>query len=280
MVGVKDITKIMNGEKKRRQQRRSLAIELIIDSIRHLPEVGQKVAETKILEFGSGDGFQISYLQTLGHVIASDIYVSENMKANHQSSFVQCDICAAPFRSNTFDLIFSNHVIEHVEDLNLAFRELKRIGKTDCIYAFSVPTALWLVISIPAYYYNILAWMLGKLFKHVTSDIASLASTREERRLTANENTRRTKKQFMMKILKSILPGGHGRYMGFFNCWRHFRVKEWRDLFQNNGFEVLGVEPLLLYAAAELPVLPAIRLPARFGWCSSILFLMRRVAEK
>lgn len=270
-----------NGEKKHKQRKRALEIELILNSIRRLPEMDSKVtAENKVLEIGTGDGFQIPYLQTLGHVTSSDIYMSENIRRYHQSSFVKCSICEAPFASNTFDLIFSNHVIEHIEDLDRTFQELKRIGKVGCVYAFSVPTALWLLLSVPAHYYNILRWVLRKLFRRANSDTASLAGALEEQQLDTKANTKRTKKQLMVKMLRSVLPGGHGCYAGFFNCWRHFRVKAWKALFQNNGFRILRIEPLLLYAASEWPIVPTTRLPARYGWYSSVLFLMERVVER
>jgi SAM-dependent methyltransferase len=270
----------VKGEKGRRRQRRSLEIEIITSILRHLPEMNQKAAaEREILEFGAGDGFQIAYLRTLGEVTASDIYVSENIRANHHGSFVEGDISKAPFAADTFDLIFSNHVIEHIEDLKSAFNELKRVGRDDCIYAFSVPTALWLVISIPAQYYNKLTWVLRKLFRRTSGD-ATAAGTLGARQAAARNGTGRTLRQIMGRIARAILPGGHGCYRGFINCWRHFRTKAWQATFRENGFEIVLIKPLLLYIAAELPLMPAFSLQAYRSWCSSVLFIMKRSGKK
>ena len=62
---------------------------------------------------------------------------------------MECGITKTPFDSGQFDVIFSNHVIEQVHDLKSAFRETQRIGTSSCIYAFSVPTNIWLLLSIP-----------------------------------------------------------------------------------------------------------------------------------
>lgn len=39
------------------------------------------------------------------------------------------DIYGLPFRGQQFDTVLSSHTIEHVEDPDMFFRELKRIGK-------------------------------------------------------------------------------------------------------------------------------------------------------
>lgn len=42
---------------------------------------------------------------------------------------VQADICELPFQDNSFDLIFCNHVLEHIPDDRKAIRELFRVLK-------------------------------------------------------------------------------------------------------------------------------------------------------
>ncbi|MEJ2719838.1 MAG: methyltransferase domain-containing protein [bacterium] len=44
----------------------------------------------------------------------------------------------APFDDGQFDVVFSNHVIEHIDDVTGALREVRRIGAASCIYAFFV----------------------------------------------------------------------------------------------------------------------------------------------
>jgi len=118
---------------------------------------------SEILEFGSGMGFQLPFLRRLGQVRASDIYDGLLPENAQGIDFSRCGIDNTPFKDEEFDLIFSNHVIEHVEKLNEAFVELKRIGKSDCLYAFSVPTNWWLLLSIPAQYANKVRAIIRKL---------------------------------------------------------------------------------------------------------------------
>ena len=52
---------------------------------------------------------------------------------------VRCDIQAMPFAANTFDVIFCNHVLEHVEDDAKAMRELYRVMRPGGFGIFQVP---------------------------------------------------------------------------------------------------------------------------------------------
>lgn len=52
---------------------------------------------------------------------------------------VRCDIMDMPFETNTFDVIFCNHVLEHVTDDHKAMQELYRVMKLGGFGIFQVP---------------------------------------------------------------------------------------------------------------------------------------------
>lgn len=52
---------------------------------------------------------------------------------------IHFDLHQAPFEDNTFDVIFCNHVLEHVEDANQCMRELYRIMKPGGFGIFQIP---------------------------------------------------------------------------------------------------------------------------------------------
>ena len=52
---------------------------------------------------------------------------------------VKCDIQDMPFEDNTFDVIFCNHVLEHVDDDKKAMSELYRVMKPGGFGIFQVP---------------------------------------------------------------------------------------------------------------------------------------------
>ena len=55
---------------------------------------------------------------------------------------VKADILDLPFEDNSFDVVFCNHVLEHIEDDTKAMRELYRVLKPKGIGIFQVPQDL------------------------------------------------------------------------------------------------------------------------------------------
>ncbi|MFV0539954.1 MAG: class I SAM-dependent methyltransferase [Aestuariibaculum sp.] len=55
---------------------------------------------------------------------------------------VKADICNLPFEDNTFDVIFCNHVLEHIPDDTKAMQELYRVMKPNGWGVFQIPQDL------------------------------------------------------------------------------------------------------------------------------------------
>lgn len=252
----------LEGEIDHRRHKRELEISTIIEAIQaHLNGAGSHQKNPlQILEFGSGDGFQIPYLKKLGEVAAIDIRLSDSVKKTENVEAHECSITHTPFSGKRFDIIFSNHVLEHIESLPEAFKELKRIGNADCLYAFSVPTDFWLLMSIPAQYYN----KVKTLFKK---------SGRSSQTQKSGEKTKIGPQK--KSILSSLGVRGHGVRENFWDCWTHFRIQEWKKLLTENGFEILKVQPLLLYGPSEWPIIPTLKVQDKANLCSSVLFLSK-----
>ncbi len=55
---------------------------------------------------------------------------------------VKADICNLPFEDNSFDIIFCNHVLEHIPDDTKAMQELYRVLKPGGLGIFQIPQDL------------------------------------------------------------------------------------------------------------------------------------------
>ena len=244
-----------------REKKRKIEMALIVG---YLKEHFNK-NNNNVLEFGCGDGFQVPYLEFLSkNVTAIDLEIDKNInKIDFNAKILQSSINYTPFDDNRFSLIFSNHVIEHLDDLYGAVDEMARIGTDDCIYAFSVPTSIWLILSLPAQYYRKI-----KYFFSLISNIISNGLNSNKVINSAIESS--------PTLLKSLAPKGHGVHDSFFDCYNSFKIKSWASLFKRLGFDVLAIEPLLLYSASEFPVIPTTRILTKFGVCSSVLFILKK----
>jgi len=67
-------------------------------------------------------------------------YVTTDL--NSPIADVQADICDLPFENESFDIIFCNHVLEHIQNDGLAIKELYRILKKGGFGVFQVPLDL------------------------------------------------------------------------------------------------------------------------------------------
>lgn len=261
------------GETGHRRRKRELEISAIVDTLRQYlpPERLEGENLPHILEFGSGDGFQIPYLKKLGKVAAIDLQLSDAVKAMTDIERYECSITHTPFRDQQFSLIFSNHVLEHIESLPEAFEEMKRIGEPGCLYAFSVPTDIWLLLSIPAQYYS----KFKALFRKIQRAPRAGEKTQGTADLTEAVSPSQGHKGKSVFDLFGL--HGHGVREDFGDCFAHFRIPCWKDLMEKNGFEILKVQPLLLYGPSEWPIIPTMKAWERWDLCSSVLFLSRHL---
>ncbi len=242
-------------ERMHRERKRKKEMEIAMGRLR--PYL-RRERRNRILEFGSGDGYQIPFLREFGDIVASDIRQDVAHAGRFRDmDFIVCDIRNAPFDSGNFDLVFANHVIEHIDGARQAFAELKRIGKGDCVYAFAVPTDIWLWVSLPAQFYNGVRKLFGRKPRGKKGGDGRTGGP-------------------AIRGWRSFFPRGHGWRKGFFDCLDSFRIKSWHSLFTQNGFEIMEVAPLLLYSASEFPVMPTTRFLAERGVCSSVMFIMRK----
>ena len=255
------------GEERHRRHKRQIEAKIMLRFLSDVFNVDEafKKRSPEILEFGCGDGFHVPYFQNLGNVTASDTYRSDKLLGNVR--FVQTKISDSPFKSREFDIIFSNHVIEHIENLESSFAELKRIGKSSCIYAFSVPTNVWLVLSIPAYYYNLIRFVFMKISGRISN-----------RNIHANNKSHNYEKETTKwyKTIFYIFPLGHGVIKNWIKCFNSFSIKSWKQLFSDNDFRVLYTKPLLLYGPSEWPLIPTMNPFEKFSIASSVLFIMKK----
>lgn len=251
-----------------RKHKRSIEVSLIVDIIADALQgnAARRNGPVQVFEFGSGRGYQIPYLKTIGEVVASDLWTSDEIKSMQDIRFVQCSITATGFDDGQFDVIFSNHVIEHLDNLPAAFLELKRIGRPDCLYAFSVPTNIWLMLTIPEQYRAKLRRLIGG--KPQGSTPASMPRNADR----APESGRKQRRPGTLR--SQLLPSGHGIIADFGKCYTSFKVTNWSKLFRDNGFSLAAQKPLLLYGPSEWPIIPTTK--NMCGICSSVLFLLRK----
>ncbi len=84
----------------------------------------------EVLEVGCGNGYLASRLAKRHRVTACDIHVNDSLPGKFPDiTFVSASASKLPFADRSFDTVVSTHVLEHVQDIDTAVRELRRIAR-------------------------------------------------------------------------------------------------------------------------------------------------------
>tara|TARA_B110000438_G_scaffold64835_1_gene65418 strand:- start:8815 stop:9546 length:732 start_codon:yes stop_codon:yes gene_type:complete len=108
-----------------------------------IKEILIKSNNKKILEIGGKNGYFAKILTDWGfEVISIDIE-----PANTYFNVKKMNATDLEFKSNMFDVILSSHVIAHIENKKLLFKEINRVLKTNGVIIHIVPSNWWSIIT-------------------------------------------------------------------------------------------------------------------------------------
>ncbi len=92
-------------------------------------EILSIVRGKRVLEVGCGRGYLASLLARANDVTACDIVIPSRLVDDGTGvTYVAADAQALPFEDGSFDYVVSTHTLEHVQDLQGAMRELRRVA--------------------------------------------------------------------------------------------------------------------------------------------------------
>lgn len=130
--------------------------------IERLLELGSRPQPIRILEIGTGSGGIAHYFATHPtlrcEVEAADVF--DNRTATKGYHFTLVQGTRLPFNKASFDVVLTNHVIEHVGDSGAQYQhllEIHRVLKPNGIGYLAVPNR-WMLIE-PHYHLAFLSWL-------------------------------------------------------------------------------------------------------------------------
>jgi SAM-dependent methyltransferase len=178
-----------------------------------------------VLEIGAGSGFQARELSKLGHAVSAIDLLGSH--AGPRFFEVQSyDGTHIPFPSQTFDVVFSSNVLEHVRDLDALLLEVKRVLKPGgyCVHAMPTPT-----------------WSIGNYLSGLADIFVVIAAVLRGR--LAHQSFRKV----AGLIWARLRPWRHGEHGNALTELWLFSSTRWQQVFRRNGYKVLGVRSLGFY---------------------------------
>jgi len=112
-------------------------IYVLNEAIEHYPAHGRKM----LLDIGTGNGEIASYLSEYYDVVSVD--VKDQRTVCEGFEFVQIGGTELPFSDKCFDVVVSNHVIEHVANSDHHLLEIRRVLKDDGLTYLATPNRFW-----------------------------------------------------------------------------------------------------------------------------------------
>lgn len=222
----------------------------------------------EILELGGGNGLQAQELARWGHrMVSVDVggrYIPGNTL---RFPIIQYDGVRLPFRDQTFDCIFSSHVLEHVKELGSLLAETRRVLRRGGICAHILPTSSWRWWTLAAHYPFTVRYLFNRTTTHSGMRIP------DSRTVVANRG-------WKYLLSRAVVAGPHGEFPNAFAELFYFRRAHWRSVLERSGFRVSHVIDCgIFYTGYGL--MPRLSLQhrkslAKVGGSSSAAFLSER----
>lgn len=230
----------------------------------------------RLLEVGAGKCLQAIYLQNIGFEVDA-IDVADSIHIGEALFPVQIyDGKTIPFPDETFDLIFSSNVLEHIPWCVDILVEMKRVIKKNGLMVHIVPTTSWRLWTSVAHYYRNLQIMRSLLSSSLAQDSAMTANVAP---LTMTKPT-----SFFRKIRIALMPFRHGVYGNWLTELYYFSTIRWRRTFEQSNLDIVKFEGSgIFYTGYGIPgiktsIAARIKLAKFFG-SSTALFVLRPKQE-
>jgi len=111
---------------------------------------------TKILEIGAGTGWQARTLSEQGHQVEAVDLSDSNYAHERVWPIRNYDGVNLPFQDDSFDVVFSSNVLEHVEHLTDLLRDMRRVVRPGGHLVHVVPSATWRLWTTITHYPDLL----------------------------------------------------------------------------------------------------------------------------
>lgn len=197
----------------------------------------------RILEIGAGTGQQARDLSTRGFDIAAIEVPDSNYADKRLFPIVNYDGSHIPFDDNSFDIVFSSNVLEHVPDLHQLNSEIRRVLRPDGYCVHIMPTHSWR------------CWTTLSAFPTAFQYAGTLRSQMLPRRLPGSR---------LLKVLAVVwlqvarhlaapfFQRRHGERGNIISETWLFHPDWWRRAFREDDFEIVHDEPMGLFYTGNM----------------------------
>lgn len=228
-----------------------------------------------VLEIGGGNGYQASLIARTGAVVES-IDVAEPPAGVETYFPVRTyDGQILPYPDQSFDIVFSSNVLEHISELKSMLSEVRRVVKSNGLAIHILPTPAWRFwTSLSHYVYGV------KIILEIVKKRQAKLGTTAPSSFGAFVADKVRKRGFLYVVGRIIAAGPHGEYPSALSELWYFSRRRWLRLFQDSGYDLVEDWPSGIFYTGY-GVFPSISIHrrrelARILGSATHVFLLRR----
>ncbi len=201
------------------------------------------------LEIGAGDGFQSRLLKAcVKNLVCTEL--NEEALQRIDLPGVEYRVCDAEkidqeFSKEQFDLVFSSNLLEHLPNIDNALKAVHHVLKENGITIHAMPNCFWKTSHLMFFYPNLMV----RIFESLTDPkwLKKFRQKSDDLNMFKGEsykgNNLKVAKEKQISPLQRILwPYPHGVSANNWKEFWAFSQKRWRNLFQQNGFELVAIK--------------------------------------
>jgi len=200
---------------------------------------------SSILEIGAGSGWQVKILAEHGFAVeAIDIDTEQSPYTEHRVWPVRSyDGVHIPFDENSFDVVFSSCVLEHILNFNQIQSEIKRVLKPNGLAIHILPTSTWRFWSNISYYFA----GAKKILFMILAKMGAMNAGADQSICKPKETQKSSKLAITKNLLKIMVPPCHGVVGNCISEIYLFNRFRWISLFRGTGWQVQSYKPNRLF---------------------------------
>jgi len=234
-----------------------------------------------LIEIGAGTGFQSRMFSEHGYAVEAVDLKESTYSADMVYPVKTYNGVNLPFEDESFDILFSSNVLEHILELDSFQEEMGRVLKEDGLAIHILPTGSWRVWT------TLLHPILEpiRLVRDRRRKLRSIdAEHSSDQEISTGNLTQLPPRNSPLRLLKLVLialiPRRHGERGNIWSEIYWFSKRQWYSFFETSGWTVESYHTSGIFydgslvPAAFLPMNVSMRLSSVLG-SSTHIFVLR-----